>query len=313
MTRTKLFLAPLFALALVAGGCGDDEEDPVATGDTAAEGTEAATEGGGGAIAVGSADFAESQIAASMYAQVLENGGYDVTEESGIGARDVYFPALEGGEIDVVPEFVGTLVAFLEGEPSSGLDEAVSTLEGLLPEGIIALEPAEAESTNVFVVTQETADEFGLETVSDLADRVGELTLGGPPECPERPFCLIGLRDTYGADFTERFTPLDAGGPLTKSALEGGEIDVALLFSTDGSILENDWVVLEDDEELQPADNVLPVGREEALDAEAQELLNGVSEALTDEAYRELNRRVGVDQEDAEDVATEFLEDNDLL
>ncbi|MBA2626308.1 MAG: ABC transporter substrate-binding protein [Acidimicrobiia bacterium] len=310
LLRRHLPVALLLGLTLIPlSACGDDDGD----GDTTA--TESPSEEEKGAITIGSADFSDSSIVAAMYAEVLEDAGYDVTRQFNIGARDTYFPALEDGEIDLVPEFVGTLAVFLDenAETSSDADETKAALDEVLPEGLVALEPSEAESTNVFVVTADTAESEGLEAVSDLAGKEADLTLGGPPECPERPFCMLGLNDVYGIDFTDNFRPLDAGGPLTKEALSGGDIDVALLFSTDGAILENGWTVLEDDEELQQADNVIAVGREEALDEEAQELIDEVGSTLTNEDYNELNKRVGVDQEDPEDVAREYVEEKGLI
>jgi osmoprotectant transport system substrate-binding protein len=308
LVRRHLLVALLLGLSLIPlAACGDDDDD----GDT----TAAEEEGGEakGSVTVGSADFAESTIVAAMYAEVLEDAGYDVERNFGIGSRETYFPALQEGEIDVVPEFVGTLTTFLEGEASADAEESKRALDEVLPEGLVALETSEAESTNVFVVTSETAEAEGLEAVSDLAGKEGELTLGGPPECPERPFCIPGLRDTYGVDFSNNFRPLDAGGPLTKDALTNGDIDVALLFSTDGAIIENDWVELEDDQDLQQSEAVLAVGREEALDEEAQGLLDEVASALTNDEYKELVKRVGIDQEDPEDVAREYVKEKELI
>lgn len=139
-----------------------------------------------------------------------------------------------------------------------------------------------------------------------------QLTLGGPPECPERPFCIPGLRDVYGVDFGS-FVPLDVGGPLTVEALDSGEIDVALLFSTSSVIGENGWVVLEDDQALQTAENITPVVRSDVLDSAISERLNAISAALTTENVTELNGRVEIDGEDPADVAADFLEENDLL
>jgi glycine betaine/choline ABC-type transport system substrate-binding protein len=139
-----------------------------------------------------------------------------------------------------------------------------------------------------------------------------QLTLGGPPECPERPFCIPGFRETYGIEFGQ-FVPLDIGGPLTVEALQNGDIDVGLLFSTDPAIQENGWVLLEDDQQLQSAENITPVVRQEVLDDTIEERLNAISAALTTETMTELNGRVSVGGEDPAAVATSFLEDNDLL
>jgi glycine betaine/choline ABC-type transport system substrate-binding protein len=139
-----------------------------------------------------------------------------------------------------------------------------------------------------------------------------QLTLGGPPECPERPDCIPGFRDVYGIEFGQ-FVPLDVGGPLTVEALDQGEIDVALLFSTSSVIQANNWVLLEDDQQLQSAENITPVVREEVLDDTITERLNAVSAALDTETMIELNSRVEVDEEDPADVAADFLQENGLL
>jgi len=134
------------------------------------------------------------------------------------------------------------------------------------------------------------------------------LKLGGPPECPERPFCLLGLKDTYGLEFAE-FVPLDAGGPLTVTALTGGQVDVGLLFTSDPAIVTNNFVLLEDDKQLQLADNIVPVVRQEVLDANPKvaDLLNTVMERLTQEELTNLNKAVTVDARAAKDVATEWI------
>jgi glycine betaine/choline ABC-type transport system substrate-binding protein len=139
-----------------------------------------------------------------------------------------------------------------------------------------------------------------------------QLTLGGPPECPQRPFCIPGLRDVYGIEFGQ-FVPLDVGGPLTVEALENGDIDVGLLFSTSSVIEDNGWVVLEDDKNLQNAENITPVVRSEVVDDTITERLNAISAALDSETITQLNSRVEIDGEDPADVAGDFLQQEGLL
>ncbi|MGH2752307.1 MAG: glycine betaine ABC transporter substrate-binding protein [Actinomycetota bacterium] len=134
-----------------------------------------------------------------------------------------------------------------------------------------------------------------------------QMVLGGPPECPERPFCLPGLEETYGLEF-ESFQPLDVGGPQTVNALKNDRIQVGLLFSTSSAIVANDFVVLEDDQGLQQAENITPIVRDEVLDDALEASLNAVSAALTTENITELNGRVEIDGEDPGDVATDFIE-----
>jgi osmoprotectant transport system substrate-binding protein len=159
---------------------------------------------GSGALTVGSFNFTESQILAHMYAHALRAHGYDVTVQANLGAREqVVYPAIERGEIDIVPEYVQSLLTLLEGgdaEPAQ-TEEGVERVEGALPEGLELLEPSEAQDQNALVVTAETAEQYGLEKVSDLADVEEPLVLGGPPECAERPQCLLGYEDLYGLQF----------------------------------------------------------------------------------------------------------------
>ena len=303
-SRSYVLGAALLAFGLVLGACGSGGDDD-----------EAAGGGGGeekGQITVGDDSFAESQIVAEMYAQVLEDAGYEVDRKS-TKSREVRLPAMESGEIDVAPEYLATLISVLD--PKAGRisdpDEATQILnDELLPDmGLTVLKPSEAVDTNVFVVTQDLAERYT--TLSDLAPDAGDLTLGGPAECPTRPYCIPGLQEVYGIEFGG-FEPLEYG-PATVEALKQEAVDVALLFSTDGTIQAENLVVLEDDKGLQAADNITPLVGEEVLSSEVEDLLNAVSAALTTEIVTELNTRVNVDQEDPADVAAEFLEEEGLL
>ena len=302
--RKPILGATVLALLLLLSACqtggerrtGSDEDLPTIT------------------VGVSSA-FAENQIVAEMYAQVLEAAGYTVERQMSIDSREVSQPALENGEIHVKPEYLATLLLYYNKDATNTTDaaQAAEQLEGLLAEkGVELLDYSEAVDTNAIVVTKSKADSRKLTKVSDLQPVAGELIFGGPPECPERPFCIPGLRDTYGLEFKE-FKPLDVGGPLTVAALEGGEIDVALLFSTSGAIAKKGFVLLEDDKNLQAADNIAPVVNAEVITDEIRELLNKVTAALTTANITELNARVEVDNEDPADVAKGFLEQEDLV
>ena len=303
--RSTVLGAFLLALLFVSacGGAGEDETD---TGSESAGGDK-------GEVTVGSDSFAEAQIVGEMYAQVLENAGYTVDRQLDLESREVRLPAMEDGEIDIAPEYLASLLSVLDpnATPTADPEEVASELEPLLADmGLETLEPSDVVDTNAFVVTQETADEFGLTTVSDLADVAGDMTLGAPAECPKRPFCIPGLKDVYGVEFGE-FKPLEYGATVT--ALDGGAIDVGLLFSTDGTIADKGFVVLEDDKGLQAADNITPLVRSEILDGEIEELLNEVSAAITEDEITELNKRANVDVEDPATLAEEFLTDAGLI
>jgi osmoprotectant transport system substrate-binding protein len=174
------------------------------------------------------------------------------------------------------------------------------------------LTPSAAQDTNQFVANAETAQRFDLTTMSSLAPVADQLTFGGPPECPQRPFCLPGLHDVYGVLFDD-FTPLDAGGPLTVDALKADEVQIGLLFSTDPSIGRNGFVPLEDDRQLQNAENITPLIRSEKLNGEVRALLDAVSARLSTERVTELVGEVVIDGQDIPTVARGFLTANGLL
>ena len=211
----------------------------------AAEGLAEGVTGGSGKIVVGAANFSENQTLANVYAQVLNAAGFDASVKT-VGSREVYEPALEKGQLQVVPEYVGTLTEFInkaengaDAEPiaSGDLDATVVGLTGLGDKvGLKFGDPAEADDRNTFAVTTAFADEYGVATLSELAEKCSSgLVLGGPPECPDRPFCQPGLEETYGLTF-DSFTSLDAGGPLSKTALKQGKVAISLVFSSDAAL-----------------------------------------------------------------------------
>jgi len=249
------------------------------------------------AVVVASFDFPESAILGELYAQALEGAGVPVRRELLLGPRELVAPALEQGLVDVVPEYLGTALAYLGGEqPEPATEEATHErlAEAFAPLGVRLLEPARAEDQNSLVVTEGTALVYDLRTTSDLADVATTFRMGGPPECPERAFCLQGLEQVYGLQFG-RFVPLDSGGPLTLAALREQNVDVGVLFSTDPNLVGREFVELADDRSLQPAENVVPAVRAAVLERwgnELREPLDAVSAALTTEELRELNRQV---------------------
>lgn len=200
--------------------------------------------GGGTAVLVGAANFSESATLAEIYAGALDAAGFDASTQT-IGNRETYEPALELGDLTVVPEYVGTLTEFLNKKvngadapavASSDLDATVAALTPLGEQlGLVFGQPAEAQDQNAFAVTVAFAEENDVSTLSELAETCGDIALGGPPECPERPFCQPGLEELYGLRIGE-FTSLDAGGPLTKSALQQGQIALGLVFSSDAAL-----------------------------------------------------------------------------
>lgn len=298
-THIRSFAA-IAIVALVGAACGQ-------------EGSEGPT------ITVGSANFAESTILAEIYAQVLEAEGYEVDRKLNIGSREVYFPALERGEIDLLPEYTGALVRFLTKDETSATSDSQETYQRVSAEleerDLVALDFSDAQDKDAIVVTKETADRLNLSKVSDLAPHASGLVFGGSPECPTRPSCLKGLREVYELEFKEVKT-LDVAGPTTIAALEGGEVDVSLLFTTQGIIADKGFVVLDDDKGIEVAQNIFPAVRSEIVDAygdELVDLIDSITAKLTTEGLTELNKRADVDKDDPDDIAGSWARDNGFV
>lgn len=297
MKRALPAILLLLLAASCAGGAGAGTEDQVPAG----------------AIVVGSFDFSESVLLAEIYATALEADGFVVERAFDLGSREIVQPALEQDRIDLVPEYLGAAVTFVtlgKTEATSSAEDMHAILEERLGElGVAVLEHAEAEDQNGFVVSEATATQYNLIRLSDLKPFAPELDFGGPPECPERPTCLLGLESVYGLHFRE-FEPLDVGGPDTVAALEGAEVDVALLFTTDPIIDEKDFVLLEDDKQLQPAENVVPFLRQDVIDRHGQDVvatIDSVTQELTTDRLRKLNEHVSLRGQRPATVAEDFL------
>jgi len=269
-----------------------------------------------GQIVVGvSGAFTENQLVAEMYAQVLEAAGYRVERQFGLPSREISQNALESGQIDVKPEYLSSLLLFLDpsGRVSNDPADVVRQDRALLqPSGITALTPSPATDTNEFVANAETARRYHLTTMSSLAPVAGRLVFGGSPECAQRPLCLLGLHRVYGVLFDD-FIPLDVGGPQTIAALKSDEVQIGLLFSTDPRIEENGFVPLSDDKHLQDAENITPVIRSDHLNDEVRRLLDSVSARLSSQDVTALVGKVAIDGQSVPAVAREYLTANGLL
>ncbi len=269
-------------------------------------------------VTVGSTNFYEQVTLGELYAQILEANGYKVTRRFNLGNREIVQPALQSGQIDVLAEYLATLVRFLDknADPTTDKAQAAKVLQGLLtPKDLTVLDAADATDQNGIVVTKETAAKYNLKKISDLTPVAKDLIFGGPPECPQRPFCAIGLKDKYGITFKD-FKPLDSGGPLTVAALDGKQIDVALLFTSDPTITAKGFVLLDDDKKLQLADNIAPVVRNALLSKDNGDIkkhLNAISAKLSQAELGELNKAVSIDKKDSKDVAAAWLKKQGLI
>ena len=251
-------------------------------------------------ITVGAFDFPESVLLAHIYGDALKAEGFPVRVLPGLGSRELVDPALLSGLIQLVPEYAGSALQFNSLGRQSATSDVMATNKALTQlmadRGVVAGLPAAAQNTNAIVVRAATAARYGLRSIADLARVAPRLAFGGPPECPGRAYCLPGLKQAYGLRF-KSFIPLDAGGPLTLQALTEGNVDVALLFSTDPSISARHLVVLADDRGLQPAENITPLVSRDVVARYGAGLvaaLNAVSARLGTLALRALDARVEI-------------------
>jgi osmoprotectant transport system substrate-binding protein len=267
----------------------------------------------GAVITIGSFDFPESVLLADLYAGALAANGFPARVLPDLGTRELVDPALMSGLVQVVPEYSGSALEFISVGRLSATSDVAATSRALAEQvagrGLVAGRPSAAQDGNVIVVTAATAARYGLRSIADLARVAPRLAFGGPPECPERAYCLRGLRQVYGLRF-RAFVPLDAGGPLTLQALESGDIGVALLFSTDPAITADHLVVLADDRGLQPAENITPLVRRDVVARYGPRLLavlNTVSARLTTGSLRALDAQVELHGADPRLVAGTWL------
>jgi osmoprotectant transport system substrate-binding protein len=293
----------MVALALVTTSCGS-------TGGPSSSASPKGT------ITIASFNFSESIILAHIYGGALKNKGYTIVYRDKLGNREIVEPALENGQIDLYPGYAATDLNFVDKRQGvaleAGTDAAANVQKlnaRLNSKGIKVLDPSPAVDQNAFAVTKAEADQNHLVKLSDVAAVASGWTLGGPPECPQRPFCQQGLESVYGLHF-KAFKALDAGGPLTYAAFKSGAINIGLVFSSDGGISANNLVVLEDDKHLQQADNIVPLIRTAVANSEVTTLLNSIDAKLNTPDLTAMNKSADIDKLDPADLAATWLKNH---
>ncbi|MGD0254638.1 MAG: ABC transporter substrate-binding protein [Acidimicrobiales bacterium] len=294
MRGPRIFLA-VTALSLLAAACTSSSGSPT--------------------ITIGSTNFYEQVIVANLYADVLQHAGIHTKLRPNLGSREAVEPAFAAGQLDLYPDYAGTLLLFFNANDTRQATQTSTAIpllkQELSPKGATVLNPAPAIDTNVFAVTKATARRYHLTTLSSLAPVASQLTLGAPPECPQRPTCELGLASVYGIHF-KAFTSTDEAGPITVADLKNGTVQVAELFSSDGNVLENGFVQLTDDKHLQPADYLIPVIHKSVDTPAVSAALNALSAKLTTQQLTGLNIKVSVDHDDPSAVASQWLKKEHL-
>jgi osmoprotectant transport system substrate-binding protein len=327
--RTHRVLGMGLTLLVLLGACttgGGATTAPASTTPSTAASTSPSTaasapasEAAKAPIRIGSDNFYESKLVAEIYAQVLENAGYTVERKFGLGSRQERIPAMDSGQIDLVPEYVGSGLGFYDKTKISGDGQknADALQAALTSKNITVLGIAPGTDTNAFAVRSDTASSLSLVKMSDLAAHQDELKWGLPSDCDTNALCAGALKD-YGIKYPPaKRTALGACDVPMAQALQGKAIDVAEFCSTQPAIAQFGFVVLQDDKQTQPAENLAPLVRNDYLakvdKAAFSKVLNDASAKITTEELTKMGVEVAVNQKDVGEVAKAFLQAQGLI
>ncbi|MET8623958.1 ABC transporter substrate-binding protein [Kitasatospora sp. NPDC004669] len=306
-SRRAVLLGTLATLALGATACSSSSSNPLDGGSGAAAGAAATGGDSGSTVVVGSANFPENVLLGSIYSQALKAKGVKVEEKFNIGSREVLYGQLQSGNLTVLPEYNGSLLAYLDAKATAVTTQDVNAaLTKTLPASLGILDSSPAEDKDSLSVTQEAADKYNLKSISDLAAKAGEFTIGGPPEFKSRR--EQQFKDVYGLTFKEWKPTADT----TANALKDGSIQVGNVFTTDPKIVQYKLVPLTDPKNVFGAQNVTPLVSKAGVNATATAALNAVSAKLDTAGLTALMKRVAVDKEDPSAVAKDWLKANGL-
>lgn len=299
---------------LAAGAAACSNADPLADPSSdAGSGSDGGSDGGGasGALVIGSQQYYSNEIIAELFAQVIEKSGASVERQYQIGQRDVYMPELESGAIDLLPEYLGNLLQYLDESAATGTaDELATALGSALPDGLRVLPYAEATDQDSYTTTKDFASQQQLASIADLSG-VKDLKIAANPEFEERPYGPKGAKEVYGVDVS--VVPVsDSGGPLTLQALLDGTTQLADIYTADPSIAKNDLVTLEDPESMILPQNVAPLVSSR-IDDTAAAAIKTVTDALTTEELIALNTKSVDEQQDSATIAKAWLTEKGLL
>lgn len=325
MKRVSTLVVIVASLALSACGSSDDDKTTSSAADTgtstSASGSqtiEKNADNAGKKVTIGSKNFTEEFILGQIYAQALKAAGYSVKTELNLGSEQIAFKAVKSGQVDAYPEYTGTaLTSFFKRKATEvPRDEQKAYEEAkaeFAKEGLTALPPTPFTDSNGVGMAKANAEKLGIKTISDLKDKASKLTFYGTPECPQRPDCLLGLKEVYGLKF-KKVVAVDPG--LRHKVLDSGQADVSIVYTTDGQIAQGKETLLEDDQHMFPPYNITLVFKDSTLQKlgpDAQKTIELVQKGLTTEAMQELNSRVDIDKQTPAQVAKDYLTESGYL
>jgi osmoprotectant transport system substrate-binding protein len=318
MTRRILAAcATVVALAIAISGCSSKS-----SGAKAPSSASGSAQTNGGTVVIGSADFSEQEVLANLYALLAQSAGYK-TQIKTVTTREIYEPALEAGQIDIVPDYAATFTEYLNHKvngadaPTVATNNKDTTLVQLnklaKPLGLTALEPSDAADQNAFAVTKDFATKNNLKTLTDLAAAKLPIKLAAPAECKSREFCGGALTDKYGINITQ-FDTYDFDSVPGKKAVQDGKDDMVEVATDDGTLDQFNLVILDDDKHVQLADNLVPVvGKKYANDATLAAAINKLAPVLTSEDLGALDAQVDGEKRLPADVAKAYLVEKGLI
>jgi osmoprotectant transport system substrate-binding protein len=306
VSRPRVLLA---AVALMTAGTLCGATTASASSLSASRAISASASSSSPTIVIGSTNFTEQVIVATLYSDVLKQAGFKTDLRANLGTRAEVEPALAHGALDLYPEYAGSLLAYLQPKDTAlatQLSTDLPALKNILAkQGATVLNPAPAVDVNVFAVTKKTASQYHLTTLSSLQPVASKLVLGAPTECPTYAYCLVGLNKVYGIHF-KSFSGIESE-PTLAAYLSAGRVQVAEFFSSDGTVLSNGFVQLQDNKHLQPADHLIPIVRNSVDTAAVSKALNTMDAKLTTEQLEHMNIDVNVNHQNPDTVASNWL------